>query len=339
MLRGLYKTGYMNTPQIKQIRFNLNEMKKSFSGFKTRICAIGNILEGDKLSMNQHKVYSVYPAGSLQSIQRWWYAESRKTTLKQLSVNFLEYMQFVDMCVDATRVHPLDPMYLELCYDNIEFQDTIRGGIQNLKKTYEKDAEHDEDAKKICKYLNVLLDTMVEFKSHVIRRAYRRLYHQKLAERLDETVLARTTVDGKDIEFSEVSTTVDVMSREGNTLEGTISESKESNESKEPSIHEVRKQPNSLEMLAIVYPGDSEELKKHAEAVERGDEETSSFYDSDEEQEYIQRIRRRMKSKEGNESHITSTQNTQTRYTHFSESMNSLDTPVRGASSSDDETI
>lgn len=332
MLRGLYKTGYMDSPQIKQIRFNLKEMKKSFTEFKTRIGAIGNVLEGDKLSMNQHKVYSVYPAGNLQSIQRWWYAESRKTTLKQLSVNFLEYMQFVDMCVDATRVHPLDPMYLEMCYDNIEFQDAIRGGIQNLKKTYEKDAEHDEDAKKICKYLNVLLDTMVEFKSHVIRRAYRRLYHQKLAERLDETVLARTTMDGKDIEFSEVSNTDDT-NREGKTLEGTISESKE------PTIHQVRKQPNSLEMLAIVYPGDSEELKKHAEAVERGDEETSSFYDSDEEQEYIQRIRRRMKSKEGNESHITHPQNTQPRYTHFSESINSLDTPVRGASSSDDETI
>lgn len=335
MLRGLYKKGYMDSPQIKQIRFNLKEMKKSFTEFKTRIGAIGNVLEGDKLSMNQYKVYSVYPAGNLQSIQRWWYAESRKTTLKQLSVNFLEYMQFVDMCVDATRVHPLDPMYLEMCYDNIEFQDAIRVGIQNLKKTYEKDAEHDEDAKKICKYLNVLLDTMVEFKSHVIRRAYRRLYHQKLAERLDETVLARTTVDGKDIEFSEVSNTDDT-NREGKTLEGTISEPKEP---KEPSIHEVRKQPNSLEMLAIVYPGDSEELKKHAEAVERGDEETSSFYDSDEEQEYIQRIRRRMKSKEGNEPHITHPQNTQTRYTHFSESINSLDTPVRGASSSDDETI
>lgn len=338
MLRCLYKKGIMEHPQIKQLQFNLKEMKKSFGDFKTRISSIGNVLVGDKLSMNKHNVYSVYPAGNLQSLQRWWYAESRKTTLKHLSVNFLEYMQFVDMCVDATRMHPMDPSYLELCYDNIEFQDNIRGGIQNLKKTYENDAENDDEyAKKICKYLNVLLDTMMEFKSHVIRRAYRRLYHQKLAERLDETVLKRTTLDGKDIEFTNET------EHEGN-LEGTLGtndETKTDSTSQAtknvPNFSEIRKQPNSLEVLAILYPGDSEELKKHAEAVERGDEETSSFYDSEEEQEFIQRIRKRIKHKvqlDNPSNAYTFSKDKQ--YTHFSESINSLDTPIRGVSSDEE---
>jgi len=332
MLRCLYKKSIMEHPQIKQIQFNLNEMKKSFGDFKTRICAIGNILVGDKLSMNEHNVYSVYPAGSLQSLQRWWYAESRKTTLKQLSVNFLEYMQFVDMCVDATRIHPMDPSYLELCYDNIEFQDNIRGGIENLKKTYEMDAEKDDEyAKKICKYLNVLLDTMVEFKSHVIRRAYRRLYHQKLAERLDEKVLERTTIDGKDLVFTRGGTLEGTIHYEENDgLEDTKEDNNDNNDKKRQySVNDVRKQPNSLEILAVVYPGDSEELKKHAEAVERGDEETSSFYDSEEEQEFIQRIRKRIKHK--NDLDLT-----HNKHTHFSASINSLDTPIRGGSSDEE---
>jgi len=282
--------------------------------------------------MNEHNVYSVYPAGSLQSLQRWWYAESRKTTLKQLSVNFLEYMQFVDMCVDATRIHPMDPSYLELCYDNIEFQDNIRGGIENLKKTYEMDAEKDDEyAKKICKYLNVLLDAMVEFKSHVIRRAYRRLYHQKLAERLDEKVLERTTIDGKDLVFTRGGTLEGTIHYEENDgLEDTKEDNNDNNDKKRQySVNDVRKQPNSLEILAVVYPGDSEELKKHAEAVERGDEETSSFYDSEEEQEFIQRIRKRIKHK--NDLDLT-----HNKHTHFSASINSLDTPIRGGSSDEE---
>lgn len=315
MLKGLYKANIMTHPELKNLKFNLENMRTNFEDFQYRIGAIANLQAGDKLGMYVHTrqdteyhVFTIWPAGSLQFIQRWWSGESRKQTLVHLKKNFLEYVQFVDMCVDATRIHVYDNSYLQLCYENIKFQDEIHQGLENLKKTYLPDAEEkeDEDAKKICKYINVILDTFYEFKTHIIRRAYRRLYRKQFTERFDEIALKNTTMNGVDL----------VMNMENIPEEETA-------EVKTPTpCHDERSErrertktlPDTLEKIAEEYPGHHDELKRHMEAVERGEEETSSYYDSEEgdhfegdndanhkqeeyeEQEYTQQLRKRIKT-------------------------------------------
>lgn len=244
---------------IKQLRFNLENMKKTFEEFQERIQPIETLEKGDKLAMNlTDNVFEVRPAGSLQSFQRWWYAESRTKTLEHLNTNFLEYMRFVDMCVDATRYNPYDASFIELCYENIEFQKRVRKGLDNLRETYMADAKSkDPNAIKICKYINVLMATMDEFKSNIIRRAYRRLKLNKC------------------VEISEID---DLPNDKHTSEDGSGNINLDDLDKKEIL--------NSLELLARVYPGSESDLERHVEAVENGDEETSSYYDSEDEEEF-----------------------------------------------------
>lgn len=302
MLKGVYKANMTAHPELKHLRFNLTNMRTSFDEFRYRISPIEDLQQGDKLSMTIHIIenkeyhrFSLCKAGNLQSFQRWWYAESRVHTLNHLKKNFLEYIQFVDMCVDATRVHVYDNSYLQLCYENIEFQDKIRDGLTNLKKTYAADAEQEEEyAVKLSKYINVILDTFNDFKTHIIRRAYRRLYRKKFIERLDEVNLENTTTNGVDLvmkldnalenEVPEVQTPVPESQEETKLTQKETVLTKSGN-----MIPITRVLPNTLEELENEYPGSKEELKQHVEAIECGEEETSSYYDSEEEGDCYQR--------------------------------------------------
>lgn len=307
-------------PQFKRLKFNEKKMKEEFATFTTKIGGIAELEKGDKLSMNQHGVYSLYRESSMQSIQRWWYAESRKTTLTQLNTNFLDYVRFLDMCVDATRTHPYDVTFLEICYDNIEFQRKIERGLVALRDTYEYDAsKEDEYAQKICKYINVLLSTFETYQRHIIRRAYRREMNSRstLSRHLQHDMLERTTVQGDEIEFSgslvasyhSTSSNPSMPHTKDATQDTTVTQvtqdKKDKQETSEvdelPLSVRIRQTPNALEMLTNLYPGNSDELQQHVDAVARGEEETSSFYDSEEETDYIHRMRKRIKTKSHHE--------------------------------------
>lgn len=274
MLKGIVQASMSEHPTIQQLRFNIESMKNTFKEFQERIRPIETLEKGDKLAMNlTDKIFEVHPAGSLQSFQRWWYAESRTKTLEHLNANFLEYMRFIDMCVDATRAHPYETCFIELCYENVEFQNRVRKGLDNLRETYITDAKSkDADAIKICKYINVLMATMDEFKGSIIRRAYRRL---------------KLNTFTKCVEVSEVDT-ISLDKRSGTDESGN-----------NVDLDEFDKKDvlNSLDLLARVYPGSESDLERHVEAVENGEEETSSYYDSEDEEDFHKKVRERIKQR------------------------------------------
>jgi len=276
----------MKHPLIKGFRFNIQEMKNTFNTFKTRIEPLEELNKGDKLSMTtEQNIFIVQHMGTFQFLHRWWFNESRAKTVQHLNDNFLDYMRFIDMCVDATRAQPYDNCFLELCYENVIFQDKIRVGLENLRETYYKDAEkEDEYASKICKYINILLSTMDDFKLNVIRRAYRRLRHSKYTNSLDVSRIDKISIDGDDLEIKLANYDISGINIElGN------------NERDKLSVKQIL---NSLEILAEIYPGDIEELEEHVNAVENGDEETSSYYDSDQEEDNFRKtVRDRIKGK------------------------------------------
>jgi hypothetical protein len=274
MLKGLVQPSMSEHPTIKQLRFNIENMKNTFKEFQEKIQPIETLEKGDKLAMNStDKIFEVHPAGSLQSFQRWWNAESRTKTLEHLNTNFLEYMRFIDMCVDATRAHPYEQCFIELCYENVEFQNRVREGLDNLRETYMADAKSkDADAIKICKYINVLMATMDEFKSSVIRRAYRRLRLNTYTRCVEVTEIDNVSLDKKS-RTDESGNNVDLDKLEKNDV------------------------LNSLDLLARVYPGSESDLERHVEAVEKGEEETSSYYDSENEEKFHKEMRERIKQR------------------------------------------
>lgn len=276
----------MDKPIIKRFRFNIDEMRDTFDKFKTRIEQIEKLNAGDKLAMTEDNIFIVHHMGTFQFLHRWWFNESREKTVQYLNDNFLDYMKFIDMCVDATRSQPYENCFLELCYDNVAFQDRIRIGLKNLRDTYYKDAQNEEEhATKICKYINVLLSTMDDFRLNIIRRAYRRLINSRYTNSLDISKIDNITIDGDDLEIKLAKYDISGLNKDEKT--SNIEKDKLS----------TKQILNSLDILVEIYPGNIDELKEHVKAVEQGDEETSSYYDSEEEEKFCKTVRERMKSK------------------------------------------
>lgn len=330
MLSRIYKP-IMENQQCSHLRFDYSTMKRDFQIFYTQLEGLQDISFGDKITVDESNNIIIQPSSIYQSIQRWWYSETREQTFEYLKEIFSDYFCFIDMCVDASRIRSSNrQLFIQLAFDNIDLQDRIISGLLNLKRTYEQDSEDDTFAHHICIIVDKLVDMMQDFKSQMIERQFRRVvlqsnnssYKQTFTNNLNniknETFKPSEPIqpldqDGIDFEanFSSKENMSDShifgtdisrndinMNRNESVQEGDQDQDQEQIKTQHKIEYENKTigDINSLEMLKQHYPGKMEDLTLRTSQILDDKVETSSI-DEDDEELFLQNIYQKIKDK------------------------------------------
>ena len=148
---------YSNTTESENEK-NLTSLQKNFHNYEQQLSIYQYLKEGDKIGKIAEK-YSLFRAGYMQILTRWWWEEDRKQTLGYIDSDFSQYAKYLDELLDISRVSSLEA-YKELTDNTIDFINRLIPGLYNLKKTY------DNYDQLVCKIDSIIL-ILIDFKNKI----------------------------------------------------------------------------------------------------------------------------------------------------------------------------
>jgi hypothetical protein len=91
--------------------------------------------KGCKIGNNGGMIY-IYSNNTFQSLQRWWYRESREDFLNYLSAEFTDYIHFLSKIQELHKQVPYQSDLKKLWEENINFIGCIFPGLDKCKYIY-----------------------------------------------------------------------------------------------------------------------------------------------------------------------------------------------------------
>ena len=143
---------YSNTAESEKEETLVNLQKKHLH-HQTKLSIYKYLKEGDKIGKVAEK-YSLFRAGYMQTLTRWWWREDRTCTLDYIDRDFTSFAKYLDTLLDISKVSSLEA-YGNLIRDTIDFINLIIPGLYNLKKTYD---DYDQLVCKIDSIIFILID-------------------------------------------------------------------------------------------------------------------------------------------------------------------------------------
>ena len=148
---------YSNTAESEKEE-SLTRLQKHFQTFEKKLSIYQYLKEGDKIGKVTEK-YSIFRAGYMQTLTRWWWGEDRTSTLDYIDRDFTTFAKYLDTLLDISKVSSLEA-YEKLTHDTIDFINRIILGLYNLKKTY------DDYNQLVCKIDSIIL-ILIDFKDKI----------------------------------------------------------------------------------------------------------------------------------------------------------------------------
>ena len=91
-----------------------------------------------------------------QSLERWWYKESRYTIVTYLEKEFSDYCEFLKFILEYQKKSPYNKKIKELINENIAFIEKILVGLEKMKFIYLNFTELNNTVDEISKKLNMM---------------------------------------------------------------------------------------------------------------------------------------------------------------------------------------
>ena len=161
---------YANTIESEE-KGSLTSLQKNFQNYEQQLSIYQYLKEGDKIGKIAEK-YSLFRAGYMQKLTRWWWEEDRKQTLDYIDSDFSQYVKYLDELLDISCVSSLGE-YKELTGNTIDFINRLIPGLYNLKKTY------DNYNQLVCKIDSIIL-ILIDFKDKIsIKNGPQIIFHHR----------------------------------------------------------------------------------------------------------------------------------------------------------------
>lgn len=148
---------YSNTAESEKEE-SLTRLQKHFQTFEKELSVYQYLKEGDKIGKVAEN-YSLFRAGYMQTVTRWWWGEDRKCTLGYIDRDFTTFAKYLDTLLDISNVSSLEE-YETLIHNTVAFINLLIPGLYNLKKTY------DNYNQLVCK-IDSIIFILIDFKDKI----------------------------------------------------------------------------------------------------------------------------------------------------------------------------
>ena len=142
------------------------DLKNTFTEHKNKLDILTSLEVGEKIGKYDNKFYK-FSNSYTQQPKRWWYNESRDTTISYFDKDLGEYINFLDKLLLKIDDDAL-ALYKDFSNEVKDFNSSLITGLYNLKKTYNEQWTIVKEKNKIVSKIDSVIMTLIDFKDKIV---------------------------------------------------------------------------------------------------------------------------------------------------------------------------